>query len=69
MRVAIGNHRTRDEDLDLFLDTLLELGAATAADLDTGADLTTATGLGTGADLTTSPGASPTAGGTATTRP
>ena len=33
MRVAIANHRTRDDDLDLFLDTVLDLGAATVADL------------------------------------
>ena len=56
VRVAISNHRTRDEDLELFLDTVLELGAATVADLDTGADLTpgvdptTAASLGAGAE-------------------
>ena len=44
VRVAIGNHRTRDEDLDLFVDTLLELGAATVADLMAGADLTSTPG-------------------------
>ena len=33
IRVAISNHRTRDEDIDLFVDTLLEIGAAAAADL------------------------------------
>ena len=33
VRVAISNHRTRDADLDLFLDTLLELGAAVVDDL------------------------------------
>ena len=33
VRVAISNHRTRDSDLDLFLDTLLELGAAVVDDL------------------------------------
>jgi aromatic-L-amino-acid decarboxylase len=30
IRVAIGNHRTRPDDVDLFLETLLELGAAAA---------------------------------------
>lgn len=35
VRVAIGNHRTRADDIDLFVDTLLELGAATVADLTT----------------------------------
>ena len=35
VRVAISNHRTRDADLQLFLDTLLELGAQVVADLDT----------------------------------
>ena len=44
IRVAIGNHRTRDEDLELFLDTLVELGAATVADLEAGADLTSTPG-------------------------
>lgn len=34
LRVAISNHRTRDDDLQLFLDTLLELGAQVVADLD-----------------------------------
>jgi aromatic-L-amino-acid/L-tryptophan decarboxylase len=38
VRVAISNHRTRDSDLDLFLDTLLELGAAVVDDLGFGAD-------------------------------
>jgi hypothetical protein len=38
VRVAISNHRTRDSDLDLFLDTLLELGAAVVDDLGSGAD-------------------------------
>ena len=33
IRVAISNHRTREEDLELFLATLLELGAASVADL------------------------------------
>ena len=33
MRVAISNHRTRDEDLDLFLSTLVTLGEAASADL------------------------------------
>jgi len=32
--VAISNHRTRDSDLELFLGTLLELGAQVVADLD-----------------------------------
>jgi hypothetical protein len=34
VRVAISNHRTTDDDLDLFLDTLLELGARVVEDLD-----------------------------------
>jgi glutamate/tyrosine decarboxylase-like PLP-dependent enzyme len=34
LRVAISNHRTRDADLELFLDTLLDLGARVVADLD-----------------------------------
>jgi glutamate/tyrosine decarboxylase-like PLP-dependent enzyme len=33
VRVAISNHRTRDADLDLFLETLLELGAGVVHDL------------------------------------
>ena len=33
VRVAIANHRTRDGDLDLFLDTLLALGARAVSDL------------------------------------
>ena len=33
VRVAISNHRTRDSDLELFLDTLLTLGASVVADL------------------------------------
>ena len=33
VRVAISNHRTRDADLDLFLDTLLDLGAGVVHDL------------------------------------
>jgi len=36
VRVAIGNHRTRDSDLSLFLDTLLALGAEVVADLGPG---------------------------------
>ncbi len=37
VRVAISNHRTRDSDLELFLDTLLDLGAQVVIDLeDTG---------------------------------
>ena len=36
IRVAISNHRTRDDDLDLFLETLLRLGAEVASDLDAG---------------------------------
>jgi aromatic-L-amino-acid decarboxylase len=60
MRVAIANHRTRDDDLDLFLDTVLALGAATVSDLapDLAPDR-----------VTTSPAASPSAAGTATERP
>jgi glutamate/tyrosine decarboxylase-like PLP-dependent enzyme len=34
VRVAISNHRTRDSDLALFLDTLLDLGAQVIADLE-----------------------------------
>lgn len=34
VRVAIGNHRTRDSDLALFVQTLLRLGAEVAAELD-----------------------------------
>lgn len=34
VRVAISNHRTRNEDLELFLDTLHHLGAEVATDLD-----------------------------------
>jgi aromatic-L-amino-acid/L-tryptophan decarboxylase len=34
VRVAIGNHRTREDDIELFLDSLLELGAAAVADAD-----------------------------------
>jgi hypothetical protein len=34
VRVAISNHRTRDDDLTLFLDTLLDLGAQVVASLD-----------------------------------
>ncbi|HET7823083.1 MAG TPA: hypothetical protein VFL10_16290, partial [Ornithinibacter sp.] len=34
VRVAISNHRTVDADLELFLDTLVELGARVVADLD-----------------------------------
>jgi aromatic-L-amino-acid decarboxylase len=34
MRVAISNHRTRDEDLELFLSTLVQLGEAVATDLE-----------------------------------
>jgi aromatic-L-amino-acid/L-tryptophan decarboxylase len=34
VRVAISNHRTRGDDLELFLDTLLDLGARVVADLD-----------------------------------
>ena len=75
IRVAIANHRTRDADLDLFLDTLLDLGSATVADL---APATTSPPPPARApaptsrwrwDLTTSPGASPTGGGTATGHP
>ena len=33
VRVAISNHRTRDSDLDLFVDTLLEIGARVVDDL------------------------------------
>ena len=33
IRVAISNHRTRDEDLEVFFDSLLEIGAAVVADL------------------------------------
>ena len=33
IRVAISNHRTRDEDLDLFLTTLTRLGEQVVADL------------------------------------
>ena len=33
VRVAISNHRTRDDDLELFVDTLLDLGAEVVADL------------------------------------
>ena len=33
VRVAISNHRTRDSDLELFLDTLLELGAEVVDEL------------------------------------
>ena len=36
IRVAISNHRTRDDDLDLFLEALLRLGAEVASDLDAG---------------------------------
>ena len=32
VRVAIGNHRTRADDIHLFVDTLLDIGAATVAD-------------------------------------
>ena len=56
VRVAIANHRTRDADLDVFLDALLDLGASTVADLAPDG-------------VTTSPGASPSEGGTATARP
>lgn len=35
VRVAIANHRTRDDDLDAFLDALLDLGARTISDLTT----------------------------------
>ena len=34
VRVAISNHRTRDDDLELFLDTVLDLGSQVVADLD-----------------------------------
>ena len=33
IRAAIGNHRTRAEDIELFVDTVLRIGAATVADL------------------------------------
>ena len=33
VRVAISNHRTRDSDLELFLDTMLALGAQVVDDL------------------------------------
>jgi glutamate/tyrosine decarboxylase-like PLP-dependent enzyme len=33
IRVAISNHRTRDEDLDLFLETVLRLGAEVTSDI------------------------------------
>ena len=33
VRVALGNHRTRDSDLSLFLETLLRLGSQVVADL------------------------------------
>ena len=36
IRVAISNHRTRDEDLDLFLDAVLRFGAEVASDLGAG---------------------------------
>jgi len=34
VRVAISNHRTRDADLELFLDTVLDLGSQVVAELD-----------------------------------
>jgi hypothetical protein len=33
VRVAISNHRTRDSDLELFLDTVLTIGARVVGDL------------------------------------
>ena len=36
VRVAISNHRTRDADLELFLDTLLDLGHQVVSDLEPG---------------------------------
>jgi hypothetical protein len=36
IRVAISNHRTRDEDLDLFLETVLRLGAELASGIHAG---------------------------------
>ena len=33
IRVAISNHRTRDSDVELFLDTLVGLGSQVVADL------------------------------------
>ena len=35
IRVAISNHRTRDEDLDLFLTTLTRLGEEVVVDVVT----------------------------------
>jgi len=34
VRVAISNHRTRDADLELFLDTVLDLGAQIVKELE-----------------------------------
>ncbi|WP_392541985.1 pyridoxal phosphate-dependent decarboxylase family protein [Oryzobacter telluris] len=51
VRVAIANHRTRDDDLDLFLEAFVRHGRDVVAET---------------AQVTTSPGAAPTAGGTAT---
>jgi len=33
-RVAISNHRTRTADLELFLDTVLDLGAQVVKELE-----------------------------------